>query len=87
VNRTYDYHGFDIEVAVETDFRWKAGSSAKNSVGFVAVVRISKAGAAVAVFSPLRFGESQGKPFLSEADALMGGYSAGRRIVDDLFNS
>jgi hypothetical protein len=39
------------------------------------------------VFSPLRFSESQGKPFLSEADALMGGYSAGRRIVDDLFNS
>jgi hypothetical protein len=39
------------------------------------------------VFSPLRFGESQGKPFLSEADALMAGYSAGQRIVDDLFNS
>jgi hypothetical protein len=53
----------------------------------VAVVRISNAGASVAVFSPLRFGESQGKPFLSEADALMSGYSAGRRIVDDLFNS
>jgi hypothetical protein len=53
------------------------------SVGFVAAVRIIKAGASVAVFSPLRFGESQGKPFLSEADAL----SAGRRIVDDLFNS
>jgi hypothetical protein len=53
----------------------------------VAVVRICKAGASVAVFSPLRFGESRGKPFFSEADALMGGYSAGRRIVDDLFTS
>jgi hypothetical protein len=53
----------------------------------VAVVRISKAGASVAVFSPLPFGESQGKPSLSEADALMGGYGAGRHIVDDLFNS
>jgi hypothetical protein len=53
----------------------------------VAVVRISKAGASVAVFSPLRFGESRGRPFLSKADALMGGYSAGQRIVDDLFNS
>jgi len=38
-------------------------------------------------FSPQRFRESQGKPFLNEANALMGGYSAGRRIVDDLFNS
>jgi hypothetical protein len=70
-----------------SDFSWKAGRSATTIVGYVAVVRISKAGAAVAVFSPLRFGESQGKPFVSEADALMGGYSAGRRIVDDLFTS
>jgi hypothetical protein len=87
MSRTYHYHGLDIEVAVEADFSWKAGPKGTTSVGFVAVVRISKAGASVAVFSPLRFGESQGKPFLSEADALMGGYSAGRRIVDDLLNS
>ena len=66
MSRTYHYHGFDIEVAVETDFSWKAGPSAKTSVGFVAVVRISKAGASVAVFSPLRFGESPGKPFLRD---------------------
>jgi hypothetical protein len=70
---------------VETDFGWKAERSATISIGFVAEVRISKAGTPVAVFSPLRFGESPGKPFHSEADALMGGYSAGRRIVDDLF--
>jgi hypothetical protein len=87
MNRTYHYHGFDVEVAVEADSNWQAGRSALSSAGYVAVVRICKAGAALAVFSPLRFGESQGKPFLSEADALMGGYSAGRRIVDDLFSS
>jgi hypothetical protein len=39
------------------------------------------------VFSALRFGESRGKPFFSEADALMNGFSAGRRIVRDLFTS
>ena len=44
-------------------------------------------GVFAAVFSPLRFVESPGKPFLSEADAFMAGYGAGRRIVDDLFNS
>ncbi|WP_188131201.1 hypothetical protein [Paraburkholderia panacisoli] len=43
--------------------------------------------ASVAVFSALRFNESQGKPFLMEADALVGGYSVGRSIVDDLFIS
>lgn len=87
MSRTYYYREFDIEVAVETDFSWKAGASAKTSVGFVSVVRISKAGASVGVFSPIRFGESPGKSFTSEADALMAGYGAGRRIVDDLFNS
>ncbi|MFM0012497.1 hypothetical protein PQR46_33595 [Paraburkholderia sediminicola] len=87
MNRTYRYHRFDVEVAVEADFSWQVETSALSSAGYVAVVRICKAGAALAVFSPLRFGESQGKPFFSEADALMGGYSAGRRIVDDLFSS
>jgi hypothetical protein len=38
----------------------------------------------MAEFSPLRFGEAGGHPFVTEADALMGGYSAARRIVDDL---
>jgi hypothetical protein len=87
MSRTHQYQGFDVEVAVEADFTWNGGRTGTGEVGYVAVVRICKAGAAVAVFSPLRFGESQGKPFLSEADALMGGYSAGRRIVDDLFHS
>lgn len=87
MSRTYHYHGFDIEVAVETDLSWKARPSATTSMGFVAVVRICKAGASVAVFSPLRFGESRGKPFFSEADALMSGFSAGQRIIDDLFTS
>ncbi len=83
MNRTYRYHGFDVEVAVEADLSWRVGRSG----GHVAVARICKAGGALAVFSPLRFGESQGKPFFSKTDALMGGYSAGRRIVDDLFSS
>lgn len=84
MSRTYQYQGFDIEVAVEPDFSWNGGRTATGGLGHVAVVRICKAGAPVAVFSPLRLGESQGKAFLSEADGLMGGYSAGRRIVDDL---
>ncbi|SAK79562.1 hypothetical protein AWB76_05344 [Caballeronia temeraria] len=87
MNCTYQYQGFDIEVSVEAGVNWRGGRAASEEVGYVAVVRICKAGSAVAIFSPLRFGEAQGKPFPSEADALMGGYSAGRRIVDDLFDS
>ncbi len=80
----YQYYGFDIAVGIETDFSWKGVRGASATVGYVAIVRISKAGSGVALFSPLRFGESQGKPFISEIDALMSGYSAGRRVVDDL---
>jgi hypothetical protein len=80
----YQYQGFDIAVAIETDFSWKGVRGASATVGYVAIVRISKAGSGVALFSPLRLGESQGKPFISEIDALMSGYSAGRRVVDDL---
>lgn len=87
MSRTYQYLGFDIEVAVETDFSWNGGRGAVSAVGYVAVVRISKAGTAVAIFSPVRFGEAKGEAFLSEADALMGGYTAGRRLVDDLLGS
>jgi hypothetical protein len=50
VSRTYHYREFDIKVAVEADFSWKTGPNAKTSIGFLAVVRISKAGASVAVF-------------------------------------
>ncbi len=78
MSRTYQYLGFDVEVAVETDFSWSGARGAATGVGYVAVVRISKAGDTVAVFSPLRFGEAKGKPFFNEADALMGGFSAGR---------
>jgi hypothetical protein len=84
MSQTYEYHGFDIAVAVETDLSQKDASGVRASAGYVAIVTISRTGAAVAIFSPLRFGESQGKPFISEIDALMSGYSAGRRVVDDL---
>jgi len=87
MKQTYLYHGFDIAVAVETDLSRKDASGAPASAGYVAIVRISRIGAAVAVFSPLRFGESIGKPFTTENDALVSGYSAGRRVVDDLLTS
>jgi hypothetical protein len=87
MNRIYQYHGVEIAVAVEADFGWKGARGAPVSAGYVAIVKISKADGSVSVFSPLRLGESQGKRFISESDALMSGYSAGRRLVDDLLAS
>jgi hypothetical protein len=84
--RTYEYHGYTLSVTIEADFSWPRNATAKRG-GYVAVVRILQAGTAVAVFSPLRFGDTGGRPFATEADALMTGYSAARKIVDDLFSS
>jgi hypothetical protein len=87
MNRTYEYHGFTIVVAIESDFGWRTGGMAAAPAGYVAVVRISRADSPVALFSPLRFGEAPGRSFATEADALMGGYSAARRMVDDVFSA
>ena len=84
--RTYEYHGYTLSVTVESDNTWSTSGAARR-VGYVAIVSILRAGSTVAVFSPLRFGESGGRPFATEADAIMGGHSAARKIVDDLFSS
>ena len=84
MTRTYEYHGYTLVVAVESDLSGRLAGGTAARVGYVAIVRIFRAGAAMAVFSPLRFGEAGGHPFATEADALMGGYSAARRIIDDL---
>ena len=86
MTRTYEYHGYTLVVAVESDSSWRQAGGTAVRVGYVAIVRIFQAGNAMAVFSPLRFGEARGHPFATEADALMGGYTAARRIVDDLFS-
>jgi hypothetical protein len=87
MTRTYEYHGYTLVIAVESDSSWRQAGGTAASAGYVAIVRIFQAGNPMAVFSPLRFGEAGGRPFATEADALMGGYNAARRIVDDLFNA
>ena len=83
--RAYEYHGFTLQIAVESGFTFRPIKPAAARAGYVAVVRVFQAGNAVAIFSPIRFGETGGRPFDTEVDALMGGYSAARKIVDDLF--
>lgn len=84
MHRTYQYHGFSIEIGVETNFdqRWTINLDAH--VGYVATVTILHPGLPVAVFSPLRFGDTLGRPYSSEIDAITGGRGAGQRLVDDL---
>ncbi len=85
MTRSYDYEGFTLEISVESDFTIGAKQRSECRIGYVAVVRIFQASSTVATFSPIRFGEAGGRPFTTEADALMGGYSAACKLVDDLF--
>jgi hypothetical protein len=85
VIRVYEYSGFSLEVDVEAESAWQQRMELSRQRGFVATVRIFRAGDAVAFFSPWRFGEAGGHPFRTDVDALMGGFSAACKIIDDLF--
>jgi hypothetical protein len=85
MTRTYHYHGFTLQIAVESGFNFLPGNRRVARPAYVAVVRIFQSGNAAAIFSPLRLGEAGGRPFDTEVDAIMGGYSAARRFVDDRF--
>lgn len=86
MQRSYRHNGFTLEVSIEVRMTIGPNTRAPTQEGYVAVVRIFKEGNTVAVFSPLRFGEVGGRPFATQADALMGGYSAACKVVDDLLS-
>jgi hypothetical protein len=86
MNRSYEYQGFTLEVSVEAEFIWQRNATPAQRAGYIATVKVYQANTAVALFSPLRFGDTAGRPFATEVDAMMGGYSAARKIIDDLFS-
>lgn len=85
MTHSFEYHGFAVVVKVEADIGWKQKSVPGQPAGFVSTVRVLRSGTAIALFSPLRFGDAGGRPFATEADALAGGCNAARKIIDDLF--
>jgi len=86
MQRTYEYRGFILDVCVEAGFKVPKPGEPAVSVGYVALVKILHGETATATLSPLRLGDISGRPFASAVEALMGGYSAACKIVDDLFS-
>ncbi|SOE74577.1 hypothetical protein SAMN05446635_5355 [Burkholderia sp. OK233] len=43
MKRTYEYHGYTLVVAVESDSSWRLGDGAAARAGYVAIVRIFQA--------------------------------------------
>ncbi|WP_413195038.1 hypothetical protein [Pararobbsia alpina] len=85
MNRSYEYRGYAISVSVEADFSWSPRNAHSVPIEYVSIVAIREADRSALVLPPLRLGDSGGKAFGTEAEAMMTGYAAARRIIDDLF--
>jgi hypothetical protein len=83
MHRTYGYKDFTIEVDAEPLDGIPSGSVLSMPVGYVAVVHIL-GGASPATIQPLLFGRGNGRPFTTEAEALMRGYGTAQRIIDEM---
>ncbi|MGF6408677.1 hypothetical protein [Paraburkholderia sp. MM5482-R1] len=84
MKRIYNYLGFEVEVSAEAHPGLADTGQSHDGLGYVAVVTITKAGQPVSCFTSLRLGEADGHLFRNEVDAVMGGFSAGRRLIEDL---
>jgi hypothetical protein len=83
MKREYAYKGFQVTVELESVWQTSGGATLMRPLGFVAIVNIRAAGATRAMVPPVRLSMDSQRPFPTEAEALMAGYSAGQRVVDD----
>jgi len=89
MNRTYDYHGYTIEVRCEVDGGLVdvCARTTSNRRGYVAVVQVRMSDTSSLLFTPVRLAGDRGKPFAESLEALSAGRAAGQIIVDDLLLS
>lgn len=83
MHRLYRYQDFTIEVDAEPIDGIPGGKVPSMPVRYVAVVHIL-CGASSTKIQQLNFGQGDGRPFDSEAEALMRGYGAAQSIIDGL---
>jgi hypothetical protein len=84
MNRTYEYRGYAIHVGVEANGAVAlARSSAARHHHYAALVRIAANHDVAASLPALKIEDAAGLPFGSDVDALMGGYSAACRLIDE----
>ena len=83
MNRIYEYRGYAIRVGVEANGTVPLERSEFKHSRYAAVVSIASNDNPAAPLHALRIDDAAGLPFSSDIDALMGGYSAGRRLIDE----
>ncbi|SKD04817.1 hypothetical protein [Paraburkholderia hospita] len=83
MERIYKYKGFEIAVELEPVLETSGNVTLLQPRGFIAIVQIKMAGIDCPLVTPVRLMADRQQPFATEADALMAGFSAGQRVVDD----
>lgn len=83
MKRTYVYKGFDATVDLEPIWETSGNVTLRPPSGYVAVVQIRRVGSIRLTVAPIRLSGDNQRPFATQGDALMAGYSAGQRIIDD----
>ncbi|MCP3724222.1 hypothetical protein M3I53_13950 [Paraburkholderia sp. CNPSo 3272] len=82
MNRTYEYRGYTIRVGVEANGTVPLERPGIERPRYAAVVSITALDER-AFPLPLKIDTAAGLPFHSDIDALMGGYSEARRLIDE----
>ncbi|MPW23962.1 hypothetical protein GCT13_46675 [Paraburkholderia sp. CNPSo 3157] len=83
MQRTYPYKGFEVTVDLEPVWEVTRSLVPSLPIGFVAIVSIGGKGMPNSLPLPVRVTNDNKKPFGTEAAALMAGFSAAQRLIDD----
>jgi hypothetical protein len=80
---TYNYNGYGIQVSTESISAPALRTWRMSDSGYVAMVSIYKSTDSGEPMSQVRLTDLDDQRFVNEVDALMRGFSAGRRFVDE----
>jgi hypothetical protein len=83
MKRHYAYKGFVVTVELEVLSGTSGNTALLPPKGYVALVEVRREDLARPFVPALRLTSDKLRPFVSEGDALMAGFSAGQRIIDD----
>ncbi|MBN3857158.1 hypothetical protein G3N59_27620 [Paraburkholderia sp. Ac-20340] len=89
MKRLYQHRGHAVDVSVEAQCpAWSTQDNPVTAPDYVAILTIYlNESHAQPLLGPLRIERMAGQVFASEVEALMGGFSEGRRLVDRLVES
>jgi hypothetical protein len=83
MQRSYRYKEFIVEVETQAVRETLDNVAYVFPKGYLALVSIRRAGGQAASFAPLRLERGEGQPFGTEGDAIMAGFTAAQRTIDD----